>query len=173
MSAKTAVTFREEGRSRAAELSAIAQLQVINLGQPGDDNLAVTSLDLRDPLVLVGRSVAMDAGVRDFGHIARQRQAVDLLVDGHPAARQYVDIPAGGSAVVRFEHRFPAGGDHAVEARLAGDPLKPGDDRGPADALEIDNHRYLAVNVRQASPACFASTAGRPQAIRGGHRSLI
>ena len=37
-----------------------------------------------------------------------------------------------------------------MEVRLAGDPLKPGDVRGPADALEIDNHRYLAVNVRQA-----------------------
>ena len=32
----------------------------------------------------------------------------------------------------------------------AATPLKPGDVRGPADALEVDNHRYLAVNVRQA-----------------------
>ena len=117
----------------------------INLGQPGDDNLAVTSLDLRDPLVLAGRSVALEAGVRDFGHVARQHQAVDLLVDGHPAGRQYVDIPAGGNAVVHFDQRFESGGDHAVEVRLVGDPLKPGDARGPADALEVDNHRYLAV----------------------------
>ena len=123
---------------------------MINLGQPGDDNLAVTSLDLRDPVVLAGRSVALEAGVRDFGHVARQHQAVDLLVDGRPAGRQYVDIPAGGSAVVRFNQRFESAGDHAVEVRLAGDPLKPGDVHGPADALEVDNHRYLAVNVRQA-----------------------
>ena len=141
---------KAEFRSRAAGLASLAQLQVINLGQPGDDNLAVTSLDLRDPLVLAGRSVALEAGVRDFGHVARQHQAVDLLVDGHPAGRQYVDIPAGGNAVVRFNQRFESAGDHAVEVRLAGDPLKPGDVRGPADALEVDNHRYLAVNVRQA-----------------------
>ena len=63
----------------------------------------------------------MEAGVRDFGHVARQRQAVDLLVDGRPAGRQYVDIPAGGSAVVRFGMRFESGGDHAVEVRLVGD----------------------------------------------------
>ncbi|MEI8373961.1 MAG: VWA domain-containing protein [Planctomycetota bacterium] len=137
-------------RSRAVGLASIAQLQVINLGQPGDDNLAVTSLDLRDPVILVGRSATLEAGVRDFGHIARQHQAVDLLVDGHPAGRQYVDIPAGGNVVVSFNPRFESSGDHVVEVRLTGDPLKPGDARSPADALEVDNHRYLAVNVRQA-----------------------
>ena len=118
---------KAEFRRRAAGLAAIAQLQVIDLGQPGDDNLAVTSLDLREPVVLAGRSVALEAGVRDFGHVARQHQAVDLLVDGRPAGRQYVDIPAGGSAVVHFDQRFESGGDHAVEVRLAGDPLKPSD----------------------------------------------
>ncbi|MGO9111007.1 MAG: BatA domain-containing protein [Thermoguttaceae bacterium] len=137
-------------RSRAEGLASIAQLQVINLGQTGDDNLAITSLDLRDPRVLAGRSTVLEASVRDFGHVGRQHQAVDLLVDGHPAGRQYVDIPAGGNAVVRFHHGFESAGDHAVEVCLAGGPLKPGDVRGPADALEVDNHRYLAVNVRQA-----------------------
>ncbi len=145
-----AVTFREEGRSRATGLAALAQLQVINLGQPGADNLAVTSLDLRDPLVLAGRSVALEAGIRDFGRVARQHQAVDLLVDGHPAGRQYADIPAGGNVVVHFDQRFESNGDHAVEVRLVGDPLKPADVSGPADDLEVDNHRYLAVHARQA-----------------------
>jgi hypothetical protein len=150
-------------RSNAEELAALAQLsrqlpiqlQVLDLGQPGDDNLAVTSLavtsgERRDPVFLVDRSVALEASVRDFGRVARQHQAVDLLIDGSPAGRQYVDIPAGGSAVARFNARFESAGDHAVEVRLVGDPTKPGDYRGPADALEIDNHRYLAVNVRQA-----------------------
>ncbi len=137
-------------RSRAAGLAAIAQLQIINLGEPADDNLAVTSLELRDPRVLAGRSAALEAGVRDFGHAARQHQAVELLVDGRPADRRYVDIPAAGNAVVRFDHAFDSSGDHAVEVRLVGDPLKPGDVRGPADSVEVDNHRYLAVTVRQA-----------------------
>jgi len=141
---------KAEIRNRAAGLAALAQLQVINLGQPGDDNLAVTSLDLREPVVLAGRSVPVEASVRDFGHIARKHQAVDLWVDDRPAGRQYADIPAGGSAVVRFSHRFESGGDHAVEVRLAGGPQKPEDTRNPADALEVDNHRFLAVTVRQA-----------------------
>ena len=151
---------KAELRRRAAGLAAIAELQVIDLGQPGDDNLAVTSLDLREPVVLAGRSVAMEAGIRDFGNVARQHQAIDLLVDGHPAGRQYVDVPAGGNAVVHFDPRFESAGDHAVEVRLAGDPLKPGDVHGPADALEVDNHRYLAVNVRQATRVLCVD--GRP-----------
>ena len=141
---------RSEFRSRAAGLASIAELQVIDLGQPGDDNLAVTSLDLHEPVVLAGRSVTLEAGVRDFGHVARQHQAVDLLVDGRAAGRQYVDIPAAARRSRSFHQPFESAGDHAVEVRLTGDALKPGDVRGPADALEVDNHRYLAVNVRQA-----------------------
>jgi hypothetical protein len=137
-------------RSRTADLARLARIQVIDLGQPGDDNLAVTSLDLREPVVVAGQSVNLEAGVRDFGHVARQRQTVELLVDGSPAGKQYVDIPAGGSAVARFSARFESAGDHAVEVRLVGDALKPVDVRSPADALEVDNHRYLVVNVRQA-----------------------
>jgi hypothetical protein len=143
-------TKKADLRGRAANLAAIAQLRVFDLGQPGDDNLAVTSLEIRDPMILVGRNVALEASVRDFGRVARQHQAVDLLIDESLAGRQYIDIPAGGSAVARFSPRFESAGDHAVEVRLAGDPRKPGDGRGPADALDIDNHRYLAVQVRQA-----------------------
>ena len=155
---------RADFRSRAAALAKIAQLQVIDLGQPGDDNLAVTSLDLRDPVVLIGRSVTLEAGIRDFGHVARQRQAVELLVDGRLAGRQYVDIPAGGKVVAGFRQAFESAGDHAVEVRLTGDALKPGDARGPADALEVDNRRYLAVKVRPSQRVLCID--GRPAGDR-------
>ena len=155
---------RADFRNRAAALAKIAQLQVIDLSQPGDDNLAVTSLDLRDPVALIGRSVTFEAGIRDFGHVARQRQAVDLLVDGRLAGRQYVDIPAGGKVVAGFRQAFESAGDHAVEVRLTGDALKPGDVRGAADALEVDNRRYLAVKVRPSQRVLCID--GRP----GGDR---
>ena len=96
---------KAEFRSRAAGLASIAQLQVINLGQPGDDNLAVTALDLRDPPVLVGRSVAIEAAVRDFGRIGGS-------IRGRSAGRR----PSGGPAV----RRHPAGGQrgHALRPAL-------------------------------------------------------
>ncbi len=134
---------RADFRKRAAELAEIADLEVIDLGvidlgQGAAENLAVTSLAMHDPLVLAGRSVEIEAAVRDFGHTARPHQPVDLLVDEHPAARQYVDVPAGGTVSVRFNYRFETPGDHAVEARSLG------------DGLDVDNHRYLAVTARPA-----------------------
>jgi hypothetical protein len=131
-------TAKAELRSRAAELASIARLHVIDLGQPDDDNLAVTALELHAPFVLAGRSVELTATLRDFGRTARTRQTVDLLVDGQPAGRQYVDVPAGGEAAVQFNQRFESPGEHAVEVRASG------------DALEIDNRRYLVVDVRPA-----------------------
>jgi hypothetical protein len=125
-------------RSRAAALASVARLHVIDLGQPDVDNLAVTALQLHAPFVSVGRNVELTATLRDFGHEARKQQPVDLLVDGRPAGRYYVDVPAGGEATVQFSHRFDTPGEHAVEVRA------------PGDALEIDNRRYLVVNVRKA-----------------------
>lgn len=129
---------RADLRARAAELAAAARLHVIDLGRPDDDNLAVTSLDLHAPYVLAGRKVAVAATLRDFGRRARKRQTVDLFVDDQLAGRQYVDVPAGGEAGVRFDYRFASPGEHAVEVRV------------PGDNLDVDNRRYLAVDVRQA-----------------------
>jgi hypothetical protein len=124
--------------SRTAELASVARLHVIDLGQSDIDNLAVTAVQQRAPFVAVGRSVDFSATLRDFGHEARKQQTVDLMVDGRAAGRQYVDVPASGEASVQFSHRFETAGEHAVEVRA------------PGDALDIDNHRYLVVNVRQA-----------------------
>ena len=128
---------RADLAGRAADLAPLARLHVIDLGQPDVDNLAVTELQLHAPFVSVGRSVDLTATLHDFGHEARQKQPVDLVVDGRAAGRQYVDVPAGGEATVQFPHRFETPGEHAVEIRA------------PSDALDIDNRRYLVINVRQ------------------------
>ena len=101
------------------------------------------------PVVLAGRSVALEAGVRDFGHVARQRQAVDLW---STAARRAGSTSTFPRAAVpsAFPARLRIGRRPCRRGPAAGDLLKPGDVRGPADALEVDNHRFLAVNVRQA-----------------------
>ena len=125
-------------QSRVADLASAARLHVIDLGQPDADNLAVTAVQLHAPFVSVGRSVELTATFRDFGHEARKQQPVDLVVDGRAAGRRYVDLPAGGEATVQFSHRFETPSEHAVEIRA------------PGDALEIDNRRYLVVNVRRA-----------------------
>ena len=131
-------TARADLASRTADLASVARLHVIDLGQADVDNLAVTAVQLHAPFVPVGRSVDLSATLRDFDHEARKQQPVDLVVDGRTAGRQYVDVPAGGEATVLFSHRFETPGEYAVEVRA------------PGDALEIDNRRYLIINVRQA-----------------------
>ena len=120
------------------ELAQTATLFLIDLGQPAAENLAVTSLRAADPLMTVGRSVQLEAELKNFGRQARQRQPVELLVDRRRVEQKEVDIGPGGTASVRFSYRFDAPGDHAIEVRA------------PGDALDVDNHRFLAAPVRQA-----------------------
>lgn len=126
-----------EFRKRSRELGNQASLYVIDLGQDGAENLAVTNVRTREPFATVGQDVEIQAQVRNFGRQNRTRQQLELLVDGRPAAEQQVDVEAGGERTVLFSHPFAAGGNHNVEIRLA------------PDLLDIDNHRYLAVPVRE------------------------
>lgn len=137
-----------EFRRQTDELTQSAQLVVIDLGQPSAENLAITSFTVAESVVTVGRTVDLAVSLKDFGRRRRARQPVELIVDGRRAAQQYVDVPAGGEASVRFLYRFETPGDHALEVRAQG------------DALDVDNHRYLVVVVRQSIRALCVD--GRP-----------
>ncbi len=137
-----------EFRRQTEELARKATLLLIDLGQPTAENLAITSLQATDPLVTVGSDVPLEVRLKNFGRQAIARQPVELFVDGRRIAQKQVDLAPGGSASVGFSYRFDAPGDHAIEARAAG------------DALDVDNHRYLALPVRQAIRALCID--GRP-----------
>ena len=133
---------------QSGELAQAAALQVIDLGQPGAENLAVTGLRTLDPLVAVGRGVSLEADLKNFGRQARSRQPVELLVDGRRIEQKQIDVPADGESSVDFSYRFEAPGDHAIEVRA------------PGDALEVDNRRFLVVPVRESLRALCID--GRP-----------
>ena len=114
-------------------------LVVIDLGQPTAENLAVTGLRGGRAGGHAGRRRRLRGRARRTSAAsARNRQAVELLVDGRRVAQQTLDVPAGGEASVAFSYRFETPGDHVVEVRAEG------------DALEVDNHRCLVVPVRQS-----------------------
>jgi hypothetical protein len=141
-------TAQAEFRRQSEALAHLADLVVIDVGQPSAENLAVTSLRAGRSVVTVGRNVELGVELKDFGHHDRSRQPVELWIDGHKAAQQSVDVPAGGVASVAFTHRFETPGDHTVEVRADG------------DALDVDNHRWLVVPVRQSIRALCID--GRP-----------
>jgi hypothetical protein len=127
----------EAVRQQLARLRDSADLIVVNVAGETTGNLAVTSLELNDPLPTVSRPVTVSATVKNFDLEAKQTE-LSLLVDGRVVQAQSVSVPAGGSATVQLPHRFTTAGDRAFEVRL-------GDDR-----LPIDNHRFLAVSVRES-----------------------
>lgn len=126
-----------EFRRRTAALADKATIIILDVGQPAADNLAVTALGLSDPVAIAGRDATIQTSIKNFGRKTITRQLVELLVDGRRVERMFVDVPAGGEISLNFHHRFETPGDHAVEIRV------------PGDALEADNHRFLALSVRE------------------------
>jgi len=127
-----------ESRKRAIQLARRARLVVIDVGQSGADNLAVTGLATAASYVTLSSPAEIEVTLHNFGRQDRKNQGVELVVDGQRVARREVDLPSGKPATLRFVHHFDSPGEHTVEARLA-------DDR-----LAVDNRRWLIVPVRPA-----------------------
>jgi hypothetical protein len=126
----------DDYRQRVARLSQEALLVVVEIDQTAGDNLAVTTIAASEPFATTTREVGFSAQVRNFGTQPRHHHPVEFHVDGRRIKEAYVDVPAGEQSPISFSHRFDAPGDHFVEVRL-----------GP-DLLDIDNHRWLSVPVK-------------------------
>jgi Mg-chelatase subunit ChlD len=125
-------------RSRIARIADTAAITLFDIGEPGAQNLAITGLDVRESLVTVARDVSMQVEVQNFDAVDRPQQEIALYVDGQRVREQAIDVPAQGRATAMLVYRFDSPGEHHVEARLA------------ADALEVDNHRWASVPVRES-----------------------
>ncbi len=75
--------------------------------------------------------------LHNFGPNQSDGVRVRLIVDGQLGPEQVRDLPVGEDIPVDFFHTFNAPGDHLVEVQIDDDPLK------------LDNHRRLAVPVRE------------------------
>lgn len=143
-----------EFRQRSQRLAQEATLVVIDLGQPDAENAAVTGLRTTEPLARVGQDVGIDAELKNFGRQAQSRREVELLADGRRVKQERIDLTPGGEAAVHFACRFDTPGDHVLEVRSAG------------DQLDIDNHRWISVPVRQSIQVLCVD--GRPSGERAG-----
>jgi hypothetical protein len=122
-------------RNLSDRLASHAAFVVADLGQDGAENLALTALRSLDPYITLARDATFEAELHNFSRQSRNRQHVELFVDGRRAGDTHVDLPANESATATFGYRFDTPGDHTVEIRAMG------------DSLEVDNHRWLALPV--------------------------
>lgn len=125
-------------RTRVGRLAEKATLVLMDVGDTQIQNLAITRLDVRDSLVALGRETNIELELQNFGNQAEVAQQVELFVDGRRTHAQSVDVRGGAKATTAFTHRFELPGEHRVEARLA------------TDILDIDNHRYASLPVRES-----------------------
>ena len=126
-----------ELQRRAAQLAEVAHLVVIDLGQVKTENAAIVELRASQSLITLPERVPLTAQVKNFGS-GPVRRSVELFLDGRRIQQQVVELEPGQQRPVRFSAQFDTAGDHALEARLE------------SDALELDNHRWLALTVRQS-----------------------
>jgi hypothetical protein len=125
-------------QERSRRLAESAALVVIDLGQSGADNVAVTDVRCSEQLATTSATVTLETSLKNFGRQERSRVGVDLVVGGRQIRRQLVDLPAGGEVPLAFSYRFDAPGDHVAEVRV------------DEDRLQIDDHRWLALQVKRA-----------------------
>ena len=137
-----------EFRALAKRIDAEAALIVVDVGQGASDNLAVVDLAIGEPFVAADQPAEFRATVRNFGRKTAVDQSLELVVDGRVEDRRRLTIDAGDEAGEIFSYRFAASGEHTVEARLQ------------PDRLDLDNHRWQAVPVKEYLRALCVN--GRP-----------
>jgi Aerotolerance regulator N-terminal/von Willebrand factor type A domain len=130
-------TWSANIQTATAELAKTASLFILDLGQTGCENAAISSLRMLEPYATTSASLNFEAQIVNYGR-QPHRQPIQWLVDGQQAKEDFVDLAPGKQMSAGFQWRFEQPGDHAIEARLSG------------DALAIDNHRWLAVRVQSA-----------------------
>jgi Aerotolerance regulator N-terminal/von Willebrand factor type A domain len=152
----TAVAGGAHSREKLAALAGANRLAIVDLGQDHCENLAITGLRSDQPVYTTKSPIGFQTEVHNFGSQPHHAQ-IELLIDGQRFQQRAIDIAAGTQQTIAFAHRFEAPGDHAVEARLSGDPL---------DALDIDNHRWLSVPVKESLEALIVNGEGSREEAR-------
>jgi hypothetical protein len=146
-------------REQLVRLADSARLAVADLGQPHCENLAVTGLrasQAAQSIYTTKGPVDVAAEVRNFGSQPHGVRA-ELLIDAQRVQERSLNVPAGGQQSVAFSYRFMSPGDHSLEVRLVGDP---------ADLLDVDNHRWLVLPVKESITTLVVNGEGATQHAR-------
>ncbi len=115
-----------------------AKLRIVDVGDPHAANMALTSLQVTRPVVLVDKSPRLRYGVFNGTTSIQADVRVRFFLDRTPAGEQTIRrIKPGQTRTMEFMLPQPmrSPGNHALEARLG------------ADSLPLDNVRRLVVHA--------------------------
>lgn len=129
-------------------------VRTFDASSPNEVNTVVSDLTVEGALIRAGEPTRFTATVLQHGESDRQRERVELYVDGRLVGTEIVPLRPGESSTVAFNHVFVEPGPHAVEMKV------------PTDALSLDNQRFLAVDVRDRLRVLLVDGAPAGQAER-------
>jgi len=125
-------------------------------GLPGNENVAITRMELESRLLATGLPIRMIVEVTNYG----SSSADDLVLQAHREGRilrreRLARLEPRRSMVASTTVEFSTPGTHLIEARVA---------RRAADVLAEDDVRYLSIDVREATPVLLVD--GQPGTTR-------
>lgn len=142
----------EELRARLInQKKQVTQLYFVNCADETRDNLAVTALRPQSGTRAAGVHFFMQVEVRNFGRSTAENVAVEIRTDDDSGGVIFLEkIEAGRSAIGRFPVFFSKPGEHLISVALE------------PDAVDVDNRRYVALDVAEELPVLVID--GAPEA---------
>ncbi|MCA9103442.1 MAG: BatA domain-containing protein [Planctomycetales bacterium] len=130
------------------------RLHLVRCADRHRPNLAVTDVSCSRSTVAAGVPVRFDIEVANFSDEVARQVPVQLEVDGKQQRTVVIDeILSGQRRRQQAELQFPAGGSKAIVARI------------DADAVELDNVRYEALDVPESARVLIVD--GSPDGLDG------
>lgn len=161
-------------------LSDRLRLQLVDVGEPSVENLAVTALRVEDDHVLAGVETRIAVEVTNFGKNTRKGISGEVEI-GRPDEQRFSvahgiplpppkELPPGESLTVEVRHVFERAGKVPLRVRLEPEWRVGSTGAGTATPrLEVDDESYTVVSVRQALEVIVVD--GDPSADRFGGES--
>jgi len=121
-------------------------IHFIIIGDKGEDNLAVTGLQMVGTVAAMNQPLRCSVQVTNYGSTPAQRVSVKLAIDDNPPQDEGMieKIDPGASAVVNLFARFREPGYHSITASIPGDRL-PADNQRTIALLVLEQIRALVV----------------------------
>lgn len=125
-----------EIRSLLKKIGAAARLVMIDVGQGGQENHAITDLRAMEDYHIVNQSARFKVSATTFSRSAADAQ-LEFIVDGKLQASRPLNLQPFTEVSEDFSYSFATGGDHLVEAKLT------------RDGLPVDDQRQLAIRIKE------------------------
>ncbi|MHC4607409.1 MAG: BatA domain-containing protein, partial [Planctomycetota bacterium] len=126
-----------ERRQVLRRLGRKTQMFVIDVGEEVGPNLTIAKFRTASPVVTKSFPVRFQADVKNYGNEAITGAEIAFYIDDTLQQTVTLNVRPGESQSISFEKRFDTTGPSAVRAELS------------ADTLDLDNRRYLALNVEE------------------------